>query len=57
MLAASSRSAGKTYGQVMESRWAMTEGIRKILKIVVKDAVADMKSIADSVDFVFARWI
>lgn len=54
VLAASSRSAGKTYGQVMESRWAMTEGISENLKeIVVKDAVADMKSIADSVDFVF----
>lgn len=54
VLAASSRSAGKTYGQVMESRWAMAEGIPENLKgIVVKDAVADMKSIADSVDFVF----
>ena len=54
MLAASSRSAGKTYEDAIGSRWAMTKPIPEKLKnLIVFDAVEDMKKIAEEVDFVF----
>jgi aspartate-semialdehyde dehydrogenase len=54
VLAASKRSAGKTYEQAIGSRWAMTTSIpEKYKNITVLDASADMKKIVDSVDFVF----
>ncbi len=53
-LAASGRSAGKTYAEAVEGRWAMTSAIPENLKdITVLDAVADMEKIAAAVDFVF----
>ncbi len=53
-LAASGRSAGKTYKEAVEGRWAMTAEIPENLKdLTVFDAVADMEKIAASVDFVF----
>ncbi len=53
-LAASSRSAGKTYEQAVGERWAMPKPMPEKLKnIVVLDASADLQKIADSVDFVF----
>lgn len=53
-LAASGRSAGKTYAQAVEGRWAMKSPIPKKLEgLTVLDATADLKKIADSVDFVF----
>jgi aspartate-semialdehyde dehydrogenase len=53
-LAASGRSAGKTYAQAVEGRWAMKAPIPKKLEgLTVLDATADLKKIADSVDFVF----
>jgi len=53
-LAASSRSAGKTYEEAVGSRWAMTTPIpENIKKMVVLDATADAEKVASSVDFIF----
>jgi len=53
-VAASARSAGKTYEQAVGSRWAMTTPMPEAVKnIVVLDAVADAEKIAKEVDFVF----
>lgn len=53
-LAASSRSAGKTFEEAVSSRWAMTDPIPENLKAMkVYDAVADMEIVASLVDFVF----
>ena len=54
LLAASSRSAGKTYEEAVGNRWAMTAPMPEALKnMVVYDAVADVEKIASQVDFVF----
>ncbi|MDD3165701.1 MAG: aspartate-semialdehyde dehydrogenase [Oscillospiraceae bacterium] len=54
VLAASSRSAGKTYEQAIGARWAMEAPMPEWAKsMTVMDAVADAKAIADMVDFVF----
>jgi aspartate-semialdehyde dehydrogenase len=54
VIAASGRSAGKTYEQAVEGRWAMTTPIPQQAKsIVVMDAQADAEKIAAQVDFVF----
>lgn len=54
VLAASGRSAGKTYEEALGGRWAMkTELPEKLRDMVVLDAVADMEKVASSVDFVF----
>ena len=53
-LAASARSAGKTYREAAGSRWLLASPMpEKLAELVVHDAVADMKAIASSVDFVF----
>lgn len=53
-LAASARSAGKSYRDAVGSKWAMqTEIPASMADIIVKDATADAKEIAHSVDFVF----
>ncbi len=53
-LAASSRSAGKTFEEAVSSRWAMTDPIPENLKdMVIYDAVEDMETVASKVDFVF----
>ena len=53
-IAASSRSAGKTYAEAVGSRWAMVGEIpREARDIVVMDAQADAEKIASQVDFVF----
>ncbi len=53
-LAASSRSAGKTFEEAVSSRWAMTDPIPQNLKdMVIYDAVEDMETVASKVDFVF----
>jgi len=53
-LAASERSAGKTYAEAVGSRWAMkTEIPDNIKNIVVMDATADVEKIAKKVDFIF----
>ncbi len=53
-IAASPRSAGKTYEQAVANRWAMKKPIPQEAKeLVVLDAQADVEKIADMVDFVF----
>ncbi|MBQ6948039.1 MAG: aspartate-semialdehyde dehydrogenase, partial [Clostridia bacterium] len=53
-LAASGRSAGKTYKEAVGDRWAMTTAMpAKVADMPVFDAEKDMKEIAASVDFVF----
>ena len=55
VIAASARSAGKTYEEAIGSRWAIDVPMPESAKsIVVKDAVADMAAIAAEVDFVFS---
>ncbi len=55
VIAASERSAGKTYEEAVGKRWAMPtpmpEGAKKL---IVKNATADMAEIAKEVDFVFS---
>ena len=54
VIAASPRSAGKTYEEAVSGRWAMTKPIPEEAKgIVVMDAQADVEKIASLVDFVF----
>ena len=53
-LAASGRSAGKSYEEAVSGRWAMTDAIPENLKdMTIYDAVADMNTVASKVDFVF----
>ena len=55
VIAASSRSAGKTYEEAVGTRWAMdTPMPEEAKKIVVMDATADIDKIAAQVDFVFS---
>ncbi len=55
VIAASARSAGKTYEEAIGARWAIDVPMPESAKsIVVKDAVGDMASIAAEVDFVFS---
>lgn len=54
ILAASSRSAGKTYGEAVGKRWAMKTDIPERIKaMTVYDATGDIEKIAAAVDFVF----
>jgi len=53
-LAASSRSAGKTYKEAVGSRWAMTDKMPENLSdMLVYDAVEDIDTVVSKVDFVF----
>lgn len=53
-LAASPRSAGKTYQEAVENKWAFDTPIpEKFASMVVLDAENDMAKIAEQVDFVF----
>ncbi len=54
LLAASPRSAGKTYEEALGGRWAMTTPIPESVKsMVVYNAADDIDKIAARVDFVF----
>jgi len=54
VLAASARSAGKKYSEAAGKKWCMDCPIpAEVADMVVLDAVADMKAIAEKVDFVF----
>lgn len=53
-LAASARSAGKTYKEAAGARWAMPKPMPQSMEsLVILDASADIERIAGSVDFVF----
>lgn len=53
-LAASGRSAGKTYAEALNGRWVMKTDIPNSVKdMVVLDAQRDIKKITEAVDFVF----
>ncbi|MBE6967488.1 MAG: aspartate-semialdehyde dehydrogenase [Ruminococcaceae bacterium] len=55
VIAASPRSAGKTYADAIGNRWAMDIPLpENAAGLIVMDAAADMQKIADSVDFVFS---
>ena len=54
-VAASPSSAGKTYAEAVDGRWAMGGPLpAKTAKLTVLDATADRQKIAESVDFVFS---
>ncbi len=52
-IAASKRSAGKTYAEAVEGRWAMTAPIPENIKDMVMMDAADVEAVAAKVDFVF----
>ena len=53
-LAASGRSAGKTYEEAVGDRWAMSTPMPESMKnMVIFDATADVEKITSLVDFVF----
>ncbi len=53
-LAASGRSAGKTYSEALGDRWSMKTPVPENLRdMIVYDAEKDIEKIAASVDFVF----
>ena len=53
-LAASKRSAGKTFKEAVEGRWAMTSPMPENLKdMIIYDATEDIEKIVSKVDFVF----
>ena len=54
-LAASARSAGKTYGEAVEGRWKLDIPMpEEVADMTVLDAQADLETIASQVDFVFS---
>lgn len=54
LLAASSRSAGKCYGELMENRWKLSIPMPDSVKnMVIYDAENDIDKICEQVDFVF----
>ena len=54
VLAASSRSAGKTYEEAIGNKWCMDNPLPdKFKNMVIKDAENDIDEITSSVDFVF----
>ncbi len=54
VIAASPRSAGKTYKEAVGNRWAMEDEIpENIANMVIMDATGDIEKIAAAVDFVF----
>ena len=52
-LAASARSAGKTYAEAVGPRWAMSTPMPEQVKNMVVLDAADVNAVASQVDFVF----
>ena len=53
-VAASPRSAGKTYEEAVGGRWKMTTPMPEAVKKIIVQDVSDVKNVASSVDFVFS---
>lgn len=53
-IAASPRSAGKSYEDAIGGRWKMTTPMPEAVKKIVVQDVSDVKAVASSVDFVFS---
>lgn len=54
VLAASGRSAGKTYKEAVGERWRIADAMpEKLADLIIKDATEDINEIASMVDFVF----
>ena len=53
-LAASARSAGKTYEEAAGSRWKMSTPMPESVKKMVVMNVSDVEQVAAGVDFVFS---
>lgn len=55
VLAASARSAGKTYGEAIEGRWKLDIPMpEEVRDMVILDAEADLERVVSQVDFVFS---
>ena len=53
-IAASPRSAGKTYEEAIGGRWKMTTPMPEAVKKIIVQDVSDVKNVDSSVDFVFS---
>ena len=53
MIAASSRSAGKTYEEAVEGRWKLEGEVPQNVRNIVVHDIYDVDAIADNVDFCF----
>ena len=53
-IAASARSAGKTYEEAVGKRWKMTTPMPESVKRIKVMDVSDLEAVADTVDFVFS---
>ena len=53
-IAASARSAGKTYEEAVGGRWKMTVPMPEAVKNIKVMDVSDVKAVAETVDFVFS---
>ena len=53
-IAASPRSAGKTYEECVGGRWEMTTPIPEAVKNIIVQDVSDVKGVSEKVDFVFS---
>ena len=53
-VAASARSAGKTYEEAVGDRWKMTSPMPEAVKKLVVMNVAEVEKVASTVDFVFS---
>ncbi len=53
-IAASPRSAGKTYEEAIGGRWKMTTPMPEAVKSIIVKDVSDVKGVASGVDFVFS---
>jgi len=51
-IAASARSAGRTYEEAVDGRWKLTEVLPEAAKKIVVDDASDVKGFSDKVDFV-----
>ncbi len=54
VLAASPRSAGKTYEEAVEGKWKLDVAMPQSVKGIIVEDVSHVKEIADKVDFVFS---